>query len=735
MKYKITFQRDTKDCGPACLHMISDFYGIKLDLEQLREDCYLGRNGVSLLNIKKAAEKIGFKTLAIKANIEELIDSVPFPCILYWKQNHFVLLYDHIEKGLLYNEKFVVADPGHGIVKLERNDFLTGWLDENTSEKGVILTLEPPPDIKKNQPTEEYKINKKRKNFSFLWSYLKRFKSYLYQLLVSMGIESFINLIFPILTQQIVDYGIGNSNLSFISNILLFQIFFFLGQISVQLIRNWILLHTNTMISISIISDFLIKLMKLPMSFFDNRSFGDLVQRIQDHNRIEQFLTGTSLNTIFSALNLVIFSFIILLYSFHIFLLFFFGSLLSIFWLLFFMSKRKEIDYKKFLQMRQNQDSIIEIIHGMPEIKLYNAESTKREKWERIQQKLFKLNISSLSLTQYQETGSTLITYLKNILITFITATSVVKGDLTLGMMLSISYIIGQMNAPLDQLLRFVTTLQDARLSLERLAEVHSLEDEKKAGDKGKITSIFGNIKIENLNFRYTENPADPLILKNLDLLIPENKVTAIVGESGSGKTTLMKVLLGFYKPSSGNVFIGDDNLSDIAPGDWRSFCGSVLQDGYIFGDSISNNICMIDNCNDESIDLSLNAVNLKSFVEKLPLKKDTVLGANGQGLSGGQRQRLLIARAIYKNPNYLFLDEATSSLDATNERVIVNNLKDFYIGKTVIIIAHRLSTVINADQIVVLNKGEIVERGDHSDLIKLKGVYYNLIKNQLELG
>ncbi len=720
-------QMDAMDCGPTCLRMIAKFYGKAYSLQTLRERSYITREGVSLLGTSDAAESIGFRTMGVRLTFEKLAGEAPLPLIAHWKQKHFIVVYK-IKKGKVY-----CADPAHGLIKYSKDEFFKGWIStrKDEEEQGVCLLLEPSPDF---YSTEDEKINKK--SFKFLFSYLKPHKKFFFQLILGMILGSIIQLIFPFLTQSIVDIGINNQDLSFITLILVAQLVLFVSQTFVDFLRGWILLHISTRINISLISDFLIKLMKLPISFFDTKMVGDLMQRIGDHRRIEAFLTGSSLNILFSMVTLVVFAIVLAIYSIQIFAVFMIGSILYIVWVYLFMKKRRELDYKRFSQLSENQSSIIQLITGMQEIKLNNCEKQRRWEWERIQARLFKINIKGLSLNQYQQAGAGFFNQMKNILITFIAAKSVVDGDITLGMMVAVQYIIGQLNSPIELIVNFMRSAQDAKISLERLGEIHQRDDEEPA-DKMRISIIpeDKSIFVSNVSFQY-EGPHSAFVLKDVDLDIPESKVTAIVGPSGSGKTTLVKLLLGFYPPTKGEVKISDVRLENFNTRMWRDKCGTVMQDGFLFSDSIARNIAVSDEIIDkEKLLQAVKVANIQEFIESLPLAYNTKIGAEGIGLSQGQKQRILIARAVYKNPEYLFFDEATNALDANNEKTIMNNLEQFFQGKTVLIVAHRLSTVKNADQIVVLEKGEIVERGNHDELVSLKGYYYNLVKNQLELG
>ena len=720
-------QLDAMDCGPSCLRMIAKFYGKSYSLHTLREKSYLSRDGVSMMGISEAAESIGFRTMGVSLTPEKLFTSAPLPLVVHWKQNHFVVVYK-VSKDTVY-----VADPAFGLVKYTKAEFLKNWISvqQEGEKKGLALLLETTPDFY----AEEGEVVDKS-SFRFLLSYLKPHRKYIVQLILGMLLGSMLQLLFPFLTQSIVDVGISNNDIQFIYLILIAQLVLFISRMSVDFIRGWILLHLSTRMNISLISDFLIKLMKLPLGFFDIKLIGDILQRIGDHRRIEHFLTTSSLNIMFSLFNLVIFGIVLAIYSWKILLLFVLGSFLYFLWLSVFMKKRRELDFKRFSNLADNQSKLIQLIYGIQDIKLYHAERQKRWEWENIQGSLFKVNIKSLALTQYQEAGGVFINETKNILITFLAATSVIHGDMTLGMMLAVSYILGQLNSPIEQMINFMHVTQDAKISMERLGEIHKEENEEKE-DLGEMIIMpeSKTLDIRNLSFQY-EGPHSRKVLDGVNLEIPADNVTAIVGVSGSGKTTLVKLLLAFYSPVEGEIRVGDTNLQSLSQQTWRRRCGVVMQDGYIFADTIARNISLGDEFVDP--DRLLEAVkmaNIKEYIESLPVGYNTKVGTGGQSLSGGEKQRILIARAIYKQPEFLFIDEGTSSLDAENEKVIIDNLKDFFTGRTVVVVAHRLSTVKNANQIVVLDKGKIAEIGKHDELIAKKGKYYELVKNQLELG
>jgi ATP-binding cassette subfamily B protein len=696
-------------------------------METLRERCEKGKVGVNLLGISKGAESIGLRTLGARLSFEELCKGT-LPAIVHWNQNHFVVLYDVKGKG--NNLRLFIADPATGQVKLNAEEFKKSWFStvSGGEGRGIALFLEPTPRFYEN---EGETIDPK--GFKFLLSYLKPHKKIITQLIIGLIAGSIIQLLFPFLTQSIVDIGIGTRDIGFIWLVLLAQLMLTVSSATVDFIRGWILLHLGTRINISLISDFLTKLMKLPIGFFDSRMTGDLLQRIGDHKRIQNFLTGSSLTILFSMVNILIFGTVLLYYNFKIFLIFLLASALYVFWVLAFMKRRRELDNRTFTQNAANQSSIIQLITGMQEIKLNSCEEQKRWEWEHIQAKLFKLNIKGLALGQYQQAGGTLITQLKNIFITVLAANAVINGELTLGMMLSVQYIIGQLNAPLANIISFIQTSQDARMSLERLAEVHEKKDEE-SPDQSLLSDIpiSKPVTMDNLSFRY-EGAGSPFVLKNINLTIPSGKITAVVGMSGSGKTTLVKLLLGFYKPVMGDIYYGEHRLTSISMSKWRQRCGVVMQDGFIFSDTIARNIAPgTDNIDKEKLIKAVETANIRDFVESLPLAYNTKIGQEGLGLSQGQKQRILIARAVYKDPEFIIFDEATNALDAKNEREIMKNLDEFFKGKTVVVVAHRLSTVKNADNIIVLDKGILVEQGTHKDLVANGNIYYELVKNQL---
>lgn len=723
------YQLDHMDCGPACLRMVAKYYGKSYSLQYLREHSYIGREGVSLRGVIEAAEHIGLRTLPVKLPFDgnskgqAYLMNAPLPCIAHWRQNHFLVVYK-ISKRYVW-----VADPAAGKFRLAHDAFIKHW--QGGSELGIGLLLEPTPEF-----YEKGEGGRRSANYLFVTTYLKPYRRYFIQLLLGLFLASVFLLIFPFLTQAIVDVGIQNQNIGFIYLILIAQLTLFLGQATVAIIQNWLLLHIGTRINVSLISDFLAKLMKLPIGFFDAKMTGDLLQRISDQNRIESFLTHSTLQFVFSAFNLVIFGLVLLIYDFLIFGIFLAASALYVIWILVFLRRRREVDYHRFQELSGHQTTLIELIQGMQEIKLQNSGHKRRWQWSDIQARLFGINMKALAIGQYQSAGASFISQLKDILITFLTARLVIDGEITLGMMLAVQFIIGQMNVPLRQMIGFIQSGQDAKLSLERLWEVQDMkpEEEDSPFRATELPPGKRDISLQGVSFQY--NKLSDMVLKDIGLAIPEGKITAIVGASGSGKTTLVKLLLGFYPPAQGSIKVGSLPLANIDKNFWRGRCGAVMQDGFIFSDTIANNIAeSAEQVDKAKLIRSVETANLREFIESLPLGYNTMIGAKGNGISQGQRQRILIARAVYKDPEFLFFDEATNALDAHNEKVIARNLEQFFQGKTVVVAAHRLSTVKNADQIVVLDKGELVEKGVHQELVDKKGVYFNLIKDQLELG
>ncbi len=782
MPFPFFRQPDSMDCGPTCLQMIAKYYGKNFSLQELREKSQIGKQGVNMLGISEAAESIGFRTQATKLNYQALTNDALLPCILHWNQYHFVVLCK-AKKSLLH-----IADPAHGLATFTKKEFLQRWIsdkDENGIEEGIALLLEPTPKFYENDDDLPDIKSSEGLAFKNIFNYILPYKKLVFQLMLGLGVASILQLILPFLTQSIVDVGVNTANIHFIYIVLLAQIALVIGRLVTDFVRSWILLHISTRINISILTDFLIKLMKLPLSFFDSKKTGDILQRMNDHQRIESFLTGSSINVLFSLANLIIFSVVLAVFNMYIFSVFITASILYSLWVIVFLKRRRRLDYKRFDIASKEQSATIQLVQGMQEIKLNGVEKPMRWNWERLQAKLFKLNMKGLALNQWQQSGASFINEGKNIFITFLSAKAVIDGQMTLGTMLAVQYIIGQLNSPIEQMIGFVQSWQNAKISMDRLNEIHKIEDEEpqyksllqelpatftKQLAGGRTSSAYPNYLInddlqspvfENHNNNYVSNFDDSGIsfskvcftysgagnepvLKDINLKIPKGKTTAIVGVSGSGKTTLLKLLLKFYEPQKGDILLlpsprGEGSgvrLSNISHKTWRSNCGAVMQESFIFSDSIAKNIAV----GEEKVDMgklnhAVMVANIEEFIQSLPLGFNTKIGAEGNGISMGQKQRILIARAVYRDPEFIFFDEATNSLDANNERIIIDNLASFFKNKTVIVVAHRLSTVKHAHQIVVLNKGIITERGTHQELVNLKGEYFTLVKNQLELG
>ncbi|MBY0481824.1 MAG: peptidase domain-containing ABC transporter [Chitinophagaceae bacterium] len=778
MKFHYFHQPDSMDCGPACLQMIAKHYGKSIGLQSLREISQIGKEGVNMLGISEAAESIGFRTQAVKLSFDSLTKDVMFPCILHWNQYHFVVLYK------IKNKKLYVADPAHGLAIFNKEEFLERWIstrDEKGIDEGIALLLEPGPKFYVYDDDFLANTNEKDELLAFknIFNYLLPYKKLIFQLFLGLGIASMLQLVLPFLAQSVVDVGVNTANIHFVYVVLLAQAALVIGRLSVEFVRSWLLLHISTRINISILTDFLIKLMRLPLSFFDSKKTGDILQRMNDHQRIESFLTGSSINVLFSLANLFIFSMVLAIFNVQIFSVFVATSTIYSIWIFLFLKKRRILDYKRFDIASREQANTIQLVQSMQEIKLNGIEKNMRWGWERLQAKLFKLSIKGLALNQWQQSGASLINESKNIFITFLSAKAVIDGQMTLGSMLAVQYMIGQLNSPIEQMINFVQTWQNAKISMERLNEIHGMEDEEPTdrhllqelpiafmkqliGGKKPLSAALEQVDINARNYldQIPNNPVDEMryldeswvvfsnvsftypgagnnpVLKDITLKIPKGKTTAIVGLSGSGKTTLLKLLLKYYEPQKGDIRLNNTLLSTISHKVWRAHCSAVMQESFIFSESIAKNIAVGEDfpCM-KKLQHAAQVANIDEFIESLPLGFNTKIGAEGAGISMGQKQRMLIARAVYRDPEFIFLDEATNSLDANNELIIVQNLGSFLHGKTVVVVAHRLSTVRHADQIIVLNNGEVTEHGTHQELVNLKGKYFTLIKNQLELG
>lgn len=738
MKFPFYHQLDSVDCGPSCLRMIARYYGKKYEVHQLREYCYANKNGVPLLGVNDAAEQIGFRCTGVKSSFSKFAEKAIFPCIVHWREDHFIVVYKikvkKLESGK-WTGKIYVADPAFGKVKYSVQEFLDGWITDKTDgeDKGSFLLLVPSlaffhPDAH----TEE----DNRVKLLYFFDYIRPYKKYFFQVMLGMLLGLIFSFIFPFLSQAVVDYGVMGNNLNFIYLVLGAQLILSFSELIISFIQSWILLHVTSRIGIALISDFIAKMLKLPINFFDSKNTGDIMQRVGDHSRIQGFFTGTTIGTLFSFFNFFVFAIILGYYNLNMLLIFLVGHTLYVIWVLLFLKVRRDLDFKHFDKASRNQSSLIEIITGAEEIKLCGCEQKMRNKWESIQADLFKLGIKGLSISQIQSIGAFFLSNVTNITLSALSAYLVVNGEITLGMMMSLSYIIGQLKGPVAAFIGFVHSYQDAKISLERLGEVHFQEDEDQKNELriGELPTGNRDIYLKGVTFGYLGEKIPP-VLKDVSITIPCNKTTAIVGESGSGKTTLVKLLLGYYEPQKGDILIGNTNLKNLSTKYWRSRCASVMQDGFIFSATIAENIGISDTyVNKEKLYYAAALANIHDFIEKTPSGYNTKIGPEGSGISQGQRQRILIARSVYKDPAFIFFDEATNALDANNEKTVIENLQQFFTGRTAVVVAHRLSTVKYADQIIVLKDGGVAEIGTHQVLLKQHGVYYNLVKNQLEL-
>ncbi len=719
-------QYDSMDCGAACLRMVAKYYGQYYSLDYLRELTYLNRNGVSLLGISDAAEKIGLKTLAASVPYDRLAEDMPLPAIAHWDNNHFVVVYEATDTHV------TVGNPATRLEKITKAEFIEHWADPRQfgSDSGVLLMLETTPDFTREEGEAE------SNGLGYLFDHIKKYKALLLQLVLGVFLVSILQGIFPFLIQSLIDVGVDNKQLNFIWLVLIAQMVLFITRLAAEWFRSIIVVHIGVRVNLNLMSDFMLKLTRMPLRFFDSHFVGDLLQRISDNERIERFLTSYAIHAIFSVANFVVFGIILLIYSVKIFLIFLVGVTLYVLWLFYCMSKRRNLDAKRFEHATANQSALVQMISGMKDIKLHNAERRKRWDWEKVQSKLYVTRTAFLKINQQQRVGASLITETQNILITVVAASAVVNHEFSIGVLVAIQYIIGQLNGPVEQLVQFAIMSEDARISVQRMNEIHRRDLEEDSINKLDVLPDYGDLELKDVSFNYN-GPNSPEVLKNINLVIPEGQTTAIVGSSGSGKSTLLKLLLGFYLPSKGAITVGDVDLKNIQGRFWRDHCSAVLQDGYIFSDTIARNIALGDGDKIDKKKLlrAARTANVHSFIEQLPLTYNTIIGNHGGGLSEGQKQGILIARAIYKDFKYLFLDEATNALDSYNEMLVMDNIQDTFNDRTIVIIAHRLNTVVNADNIIVVEGGEIIEQGTHQELYLRRNHYFQLVRNQMELS
>ena len=724
-RFPVEYQMDSQDCGPASLKIIAKHFGKFYSLQFMRDRCGITKEGVSLLDLSIGAESIGLRTLAIKCTTNDVVNSIPFPAILFWKNSHFVVVY-HSDKKHIW-----VSDPAKGRIKYSHEEFKQGWYQKG-EKRGVLLAVEPTAEFKDSKAEREQKKN----SFSSILKYFFPYKHNFGLIFIIMLVVTALQGMLPFISKAVIDVGIRTSDVKFIHMVLIGNISILLSVMIFNVLRDWILLHITARVNIALISDYLIKLMKLPVTFFENKLMGDILQRAQDHERIRSFIMNNSLALIFSTFTFVIFSIILLIYNAIIFYIFLAGSILYVCWVLLFLSIRKKLDWEYFELLSRNQSYWVETVSAIQDIKIYNYEKYRRWKWEEIQARLYHVNKRVLAITNAQNLGAQFIESIKNMGIVFFCAMAVIKGDITFGVMISTQFIIGMLNGPLVQFINFVVGVQYAKISFLRINEIRQLEDEEELLSIGN-TSILPEkktIRLENIHFQYTQN--SPLVLRNIYLQIPEDKITAIVGGSGSGKSTLLKLLVRLYKPSYGEIKMDTMNVNAINLHQWRNLCGVVMQDGKMFSDTILNNIVLdADRIDYDWLREVCRIAQIEDEINAMPKGFETIVGETGRGLSGGQKQRLLIARALYKNPKFLFLDEATNALDSINERKIVDALNNAFQQRTVVVIAHRLSTIRNADQIVVLDKGFIVEAGNHKTLMEKKGHYFELVSSQMQIS
>ncbi|KFF25120.1 peptidase domain-containing ABC transporter [Chryseobacterium vrystaatense] len=720
-RFKFRYQKDRMDCGPVCIQMISDYYGKKYDLNFLREICNYGKQGVTINSLKGAAEKIGYDAHVIKAGLDEINDLDLFPYILHWGNDHYVILLKFTKKSA------VIADPGYGILSVSKEIFKKNWYKNN---KGVAVVLSPAELLESNEP-------KRTSLFGYTSKYLKKHKKEILKIAATLLIINTLTFLLPFITQKIFDDGIAHTDKKMIYYLILSQLFIYIGIYLSEIYRNWIAVKLGGNISIEIIYNFFKKLIKLPIHFLETKVVGDYNQRIQDSEKIEAFMTSQSITSIFSMLTIIVYLIVMSIYNFNLFFLYISITLVSVAVSLYFLKKRRLYDYLIFKEKANIQNLTFEILNGITEVKLNGLEDVKLNQWKNYQNLALKLNVDLAKIGQQQYISFSALNQIKNLSITLVSSILVIDGLLSLGELLTISFIVGQLNSPIDQLISFFRDVQDSKLSMERISEIEDQKDEDNEKDANlKEVENENSIIFRNVSFSY--NSTDR-VLDNINIEIPENKITAIVGASGSGKTTLIKLILKFYERYSGDIFIKGVNIKNVTSASIRKSIGTVMQDGYLFSDTIEGNIAgetIMDNEEEYQAlkQMAYQLSNAEEFISRLPLRDQTKVGSYGINLSGGQEQRLIIARALFKNPDFLILDEATSALDTKNEKTIHNNLKLFFKNKTVLIIAHRLSTVRNADNIIVMDHGKVIEQGEHRELLDKKNKYYELVKNQLEL-
>ena len=721
-RFPYEYQLDAMDCGPAALKIIAKYFGKYYSLQYLRDLCGITREGVSFLDLSYGAEKVGLHTLAVKADIKDLILKVPLPCIVHWNNSHFIVVYKCTKS------KVYVSDPAKGLIKYSVEEFKKGWYKDGDST-GALLAIEPMADFLQRDLEEK---TERKKTFENIFGYFAPYKRNFATIFVVMLIATALQGVLPFISKAVIDVGIQTRDLDFINLVLIANIVIILSVTISSVVRDWLLLHITARVNIALISDYLIKLMQLPVTFFENKMIGDILQRAQDHERIRDFIMNSSLNLVFSALTFITFGVILLVFNPVIFYLFISGSILYVFWVLAFLKVRKKLDWEYFDLISKNQSYWVETVSAISDIKINNYEKQKRWKWENIQARLYKVNLKVLNVTNFQNMGAQFINSIKNLAIIFYCAKAVIVGEITFGVMISAQFIIGMLNAPLSQFVGFIISAQYAKISFLRINEIHQMKDEEEVlVGNTMILPKSKSLLLRNIVFQYTPNA--PFVLKQITLAIPEGKTTAIVGGSGSGKSTLLKLLMRLCHPTHGDILIGNMNISNLSLREWRNHCGVVMQDGKIFNDTILNNIVLDDeNINHENLSEAVRIAHIAEEIEQMPQGYLTKIGEVGRGLSGGQKQRILIARALYKAPPYLFLDEATNALDAINEHKIVQALNHAFEKRTVVVIAHRLSTIMHAHQIVVMRDGFITEVGNHQQLMAKEGHYADLAQKQM---